>query len=497
MWGGQGGSGGEACFAWRAGRRCAPSSTAPPASGGCPPQELPRLLCQEMSYEGYEEGWGGLWRGTAALRHLLAVRPARWDKAGARVGAAGSSRRWKLRQGFFVPLRLRAPPVDTRGNVQSPVMRPQALVPCTPSAPAPDTLHHRQQEGNTIGGQGNRETEPHSICLCAVRQAAAASLARWAATRRALDAASSAPTCVVCAPQLCRVRVERRVHVGVCQQRLDGLQDGLHAVGGCREQAAGGWEGAPRCAVEVGPGARARQAGAGSSIQQPHCAACSLPAQPPAAVCNPLTRPLVFEDVQADVSVGVDVGVEAGGLKAHRRRLEGVLAGEAQRQAVGAALVGGGVGALEAGRGEAGGGGLARRHGLPAAGSAGASVCSSSTPPLPCFCLGAAAARSKFLPVCKACCAAQPQQRHRTQPLAAGPSARLRLTLMVPTQSNSESPAGKADTPSPLLAIRPMSSCCSRLVTAPVSTGRAASGAPPLAGLAAVRAAVFIAAACC
>lgn len=66
------------------------------------------------------------------------------------------------------------------------------------------------------------------------------------------------------------------------------------------------------------------------------------------------------------------------------------------------------------------------------------------------------------------------------------------LTLMVPTQSKSESPAGKADTPSPLLAIRPISSCCSRLVTAPVSRGRAASGALPLLGLAAGRAAAVL-----
>ena len=64
---------------------------------------------------------------------------------------------------------------------------------------------------------------------------------------------------------------------------------------------------------------------------------------------------------------------------------------------------------------------------------------------------------------------------------------------MVPTQSKSESPAGKADTPSPPQAIMLMSSCCRRLVTAPVSSGRAASGGAAFSGLTAVRGAVFIA----
>ena len=65
---------------------------------------------------------------------------------------------------------------------------------------------------------------------------------------------------------------------------------------------------------------------------------------------------------------------------------------------------------------------------------------------------------------------------------------------MVPTQSNRESPAGKADTPSPPLAISPISSCCSRLVTAPLSKGLGASAAPALAGdaLAARAAVLFI-----
>lgn len=59
----------------------------------------------------------------------------------------------------------------------------------------------------------------------------------------------------------------------------------------------------------------------------------------------------------------------------------------------------------------------------------------------------------------------------------------LKPTLTVPSQENSESPAGKADTPGSALDISDMSSDCRRCVTAWVSATEVWRAVPCLAGL--------------
>ena len=58
-------------------------------------------------------------------------------------------------------------------------------------------------------------------------------------------------------------------------------------------------------------------------------------------------RPLVLEDVEADVAVLIDVRMVARRLEFDRRRSEGIVSGEAQRQLVREALVNGAGRALD------------------------------------------------------------------------------------------------------------------------------------------------------